>query len=159
MISIGLRGFLQLENGFISYCSPTSSSLLHIGGIISFLLGFLVLPKFWRGLERLLTCWISLPSLQFTLCSMCLAWRPNWAITTFQSLCCLLSTLKASSLLSLQLYFNPDLISFGGGQALSYLYNGKDVQLKMPLGRTCFVFNSSFFLILWARCSNGGKLY
>ena len=40
MISIGLRGFLQLENGFISDCSPTSSSLLHIGGIISFLLGF-----------------------------------------------------------------------------------------------------------------------
>ena len=40
---------------------------------------------------------------------------------------------------------------------LSSLFNGKEVQLKMPLERTCFVFNSSF-LILWARCSNGGEL-
>ena len=40
---------------------------------------------------------------------------------------------------------------------LSSLFNGKEVQLKMPLERICFVFNSSF-LILWARCSNGGEL-
>ena len=156
VIFTGLRGCFKLGIGFTLDCSLTSNSFLLLGGSISCLLGFLVLIRFWRGLVRLLTGWTFPLSQLSILCSMYPAWKLNWVLITYPFLSCLLSTLKASSHLSLLLCFSLDLFNFGRGTLLNYWSSGRVVQLKMPLGKIFFLFNNSF-PILWARCFNGGK--